>query len=114
MLIVDNVTLPEPQSLTPEHNKIWSANTGRLDSGYFVGDLIAVKRKLNITWGPCTKEDAQKILAATQKQFVQIKYINEENEEEPGEFYWGDLSGECYNMTVKYISSGFSCNASER
>lgn len=114
MLIVDNVTLPEPQSLTPEHNKIWSANTGRLDSGYFVGDLIAVKRKLNITWGPCTKEDAQKILAATRKPFVQIKYINEENEEDQGEFYWGDLSGDFYNLTVKHIMSGFSCNAIER
>lgn len=44
MFKVDTVTLPEPQALTTEHNKIWSSNTGRLDSGYFVGDLIAKKR----------------------------------------------------------------------
>ncbi len=114
MMIVDNVTLPEPQALTTEHNKIWSANTGRLDSGYFVGDLIAVKRKLNITWGPCTAANARKILAATRKQFVTIQYTNEENEDDEGEFYWGDISGDYYNLTVERIMSGFSCNAIER
>lgn len=114
MLKVDDIILPEPQAMSCEHNKIWSANTGRLDSGYFVGDIIAVKRKLNITWGPCTAEDAQKILEATDKQFVRIQYTAEDGTTQSGDFYWGDLSGDVYNYTVIHIMSGFSCNAIER
>ena len=114
MFKVDTVTLPEPQALTTEHNKIWSSNTGRLDSGYFVGDLIAKKRKLNLTWGPCTREQAALILTATEKQYVRIDYTNEKGEADSGDFYWGDLSGDVYNLTVEHIMSGFTCNAIER
>ncbi|MCQ2463983.1 MAG: hypothetical protein MJ095_00210 [Oscillospiraceae bacterium] len=108
------ITLPEPQALTPERNKIWSANTGRLDSGLFVGDLIAIKRKLNISWGPMTASDAKKIINAVNQQYVKIKYTGEDGEEQEGEFYWGDLSGDVYNLTVSHIMSGFTCNAIER
>lgn len=114
MLKVDNVTLPEPKTLTTEHNKIWSSNTGRLDSGYFVGDLIAVKRKLNITWGPMSKEEAQKVITAINKQFVRIEYTDEKNTTGSGDFYWGDGSFDFYNLTVDKLLSGGSCNAIER
>jgi len=114
MFKVNGVDLPEPQSVIFDRNKIWSANTGRLDSGYFVGDLIAIKRKLNVTWGPQTAEGAQLILNAVNQQFVTIKYTTEDRVERSGEFYWGDLSGEAYNFTVDYIMAGFSCNAIER
>ncbi|MCQ2464386.1 MAG: hypothetical protein MJ095_02240 [Oscillospiraceae bacterium] len=108
------VILPEPQSMTYEHNKIWSANTGRLDSGYFVGDIIANKRKLNVTWGACTAADAVKILNAVNQAFVTIWYTAEDGTIQTGEFYWGDVSGDAYNYTVQHIMSGFSCNAIER
>lgn len=114
MLKVNNVTLPEPQALTVEHNKIWSSNTGRLDSGYFVGDLIAIKRKLNISWGPMNKTDAQKVLTAVNSKFVTIIYIDEHKDQVSGEFYWGDVSSEFYNLTVESLISGCSCNAIER
>lgn len=114
MLKVDNVTLPEPKAMIYDHNKIWSANTGRLDNGYFVGDLIATKRKLNITWGACTASDAQKIINAVNKKFVEIQYTAEDGSVKSGNFYWGDASGEAYNFTVAHIMSGFSCNAIER
>lgn len=115
MIIVNNVTLPEPQALTTEHNKIWSSNTGRLDSGYFVGDLIGIKRKLNITWGPMTRAEAQKVLNAVNSKFVTIKYTNETSTTlAEGEFYWGDVSCEFYNFTVDAILSGCTCNAIER
>lgn len=114
MFKVNNITLPEPQALTTEHNKIWSANTGRLDSGYFVGDLIAVKRKLNITWGPMTAADAQKVINAVNNEFVTIQYTDETNKTSTGEFYWGDASFDYYNLTVAALLSGGTCNAIER
>lgn len=114
MFKVNSITLPEPVAITYDQNKIWSANTGRLDSGYFVGDLIAIKRKLNIQWGPQTAEDARKILNAVNQQFVTINYTAEDGTEKSGEFYWGDATGEAYNFTVEHIMSGFSCNAIER
>lgn len=108
------ITLPDPKALTPERNKLWSSNTGRLDSGYFTGDLIGIKRKLNITWGPMKASDAQKIIEATSEQYVTITYTAENGSESSGEFYWGDLSGDVYNYTVSHIMSGFTCNAIER
>lgn len=109
------ITLPEPKALTTEYNKIWSSNTGRLDSGYFVGDLVAIKRKLDISWGPMNRTDAQKVLTAVNSKFVTIQYNNETSATPvQGEFYWGDVSCEFYNLTVDALLSGCSCNAIER
>ena len=45
MLKRGSTTLPPPKSVTYSQNKIWSQNTGRLDNGFFVGELIAIKKK---------------------------------------------------------------------
>ena len=50
MIIVNGVTLPEEETLKITKEKIWSSNAGRLDNGYFAGDIVAVKHTLEVTW----------------------------------------------------------------
>ncbi len=57
-----NVELPAPVSISVGSEIIWSANTGRIASGKMVGDVIAEKEKLSVSWGILSKEE-----------FVQIK-----------------------------------------
>lgn len=67
-LTVDGVTLPTPalEGVTHSHNKMWSANTGRLEStGEMVGTIVAVKEKFEIKWPDLTPAQAQLIENAT-------------------------------------------------
>lgn len=61
-IYVDGVALPTPSlegvAITP--NKIWSANTGRLENtGEMVGTIVAIKSKVEIKWPPLTMADIQ-------------------------------------------------------
>lgn len=54
-LSVDGTQLPTPalQGVTITENKLWSANTGRLEqTGAMAGTIVAVKRKVEIKWPP--------------------------------------------------------------
>lgn len=50
-LSIGGVALPCPIQLTVNDELIWSANTGRTANGQMVGDVVAQKKKLEITWG---------------------------------------------------------------
>lgn len=42
--------LPSPTSIKHNDEIIWSTNTGRTSTGKMVGDVIAEKKNLEITW----------------------------------------------------------------
>lgn len=61
-IYVDGVALPTPalEGVTITPNKIWSANTGRLEnSGEMAGTIVAIKKKVEIKWPPLSLEDTQ-------------------------------------------------------
>jgi len=63
-LFVDGVQLPTPalEGVTITTNKMWSANTGRLEnSGEMAGTIVALKRKIEIKWPDLTMEKAKVI-----------------------------------------------------
>ena len=70
-IIIDGVTMPTPalSGLTIKKEKIWSNNTGRVANGDMVGDLIAIKYTLEITWPMLSRADAAKIDAAISPAF---------------------------------------------
>ncbi len=55
-LKIDGVTMPTPakNGIVEADQIIWSNNAGRSANGNFVGDVIAVKKTLTITWNPLT------------------------------------------------------------
>ena len=52
-----NEELPAPVSISIDSEIIWSSNTGRISSGKMVGDVIAEKEKITLSWGILTKEE---------------------------------------------------------
>lgn len=49
--------LPSPDAITAADEIIWSANTGRIDSGTMIGTVIAEKKTFDIEWGVLTVEE---------------------------------------------------------
>ena len=112
---IDNIDVATPKKLTIERNKLWSSNAGRLDSGYFVGDLIAIKTKLNVQWPPLTQQEASQLLTLLDRQYVSITYKSETGINVTKDFYFGDVSTGIYSWANgQQLVSGISCNAIER
>ncbi len=51
------VVLPAPVSLSSNNEIIWSSNTGRASDGTMIGDVVAEKRNLEISWGVLTETE---------------------------------------------------------
>ena len=111
MLQIGNTTLPAPKSVIYSSNKLWSQNTGRLDSGYFVGDLIAVKKKYEVTFPPLTPTQLSTVRTACNTDFatVVITDVGDDDNNPSTETvtltaYFGDITVEAYSWHngIKY------------
>ena len=105
-LIVDGIQLPTPalEGLTITTNKIWSANTGRLEStGEMAGTIVATKRKLEIKWPDLTMESARIIEDAVSsiEPFHELRYTDMTGKTESITVYFGDI-----NYTIYSYSEG--------
>ncbi len=49
-----NVLLPSPVEISTGDEIIWSANTGRSSTGKMIGDVIAEKETITVSWGVLT------------------------------------------------------------
>ena len=86
---------PEPDSiLTIKKEKVWSNNTGRVANGDMVGDLIAIKYTLEITWPMLSRADAAKIDAAISPAFFNVTFTD------PGSN--SRITKRCYSNTPSY------------
>ena len=97
MLRVDSTDLPAPKSVTYTQNKLWSQNTGRLDSGYFVGDLIAIKKKYQVTFPALTPTELATVRAAVNADFATVQITNAEGGTDTVSAYFGDVTVESYS-----------------
>lgn len=111
MLKVGTTELPVPKSVNYTENKLWSENTGRLDSGYFVGDLIGIKRKYEVVWPPLTPTQLSTVRTAINNQFAEVTITDiGDDDNNPSttdvtlNAYFGDLSVEAYSWRngIKY------------
>jgi hypothetical protein len=111
MLKVGTTELPAPKSVTYTDNKLWSDNTGRLDSGYFVGDLIGIKRKYEVVWPPLTPTQLSTVRTAVNGQFAEVTITDigdDDNNTSTTDVtlnaYFGDFSVKAYSWKdgIKY------------
>ena len=51
------VDLPSPTSLTVDDEIIWSSSTGRALDGTMLGDVVAEKKTLSISWGVLQEDE---------------------------------------------------------
>lgn len=97
MFKVNNTDLPTPKNVVYSQNKLWSQNTGRLDNGEFVGDLIAIKKKYEITFPALTPIQIQAVREAVNLQFADVQITNAEGGTDSVRAYFGDLTVESYS-----------------
>lgn len=119
-LYVDGVQLPTPkvEGVTITPNKIWSANTGRLESsGLMAGTIVAIKHKIEIKWPSLSMTEVQKIEAAvsTLTPFHTLKYTDMAGQTKEITVYFGDPSYTIYSYSpgVQWIND-VSVSAIER
>lgn len=97
MLKIGTTDLPTPKNVTYTQNKLWSQNTGRLDSGYFVGDLIAIKKKYQVIFPALTPTELATVRAAVNADFATVQITNAEGGTDTVSAYFGDVTVESYS-----------------
>lgn len=62
-MIINGVTVKEPKlgGVNVTDEPIWSANTGRSSSGKMIGDIVARKTTIEISWPPLTYAEMKAI-----------------------------------------------------
>lgn len=103
-LYIDGVQMPTPKlngvTITP--NKLWSDNTGRLESsGEMVGTIVAVKHKVSIKWPDLTMTQVQTIEAAVSSltAFHTLKYTDMTGTTQTLQVYFGDPTYTIYSYS---------------
>lgn len=86
-----NMELPAPVNLSIGSEIIWSSNIGRISTGKMIGDVIAEKEKLSITWGILTKSEYDTIKNAIKAGYWPLE-INVDGEPYTINAYRGALT----------------------
>lgn len=91
-LTINGWTAPAPQEggFVIGKEPIWSQNTGRVASGLMVGDIIAIKTTLEITWNKLLQNDLtelNKAVCNSSKPFFDVTYCDETGNKVTKTFY---------------------------
>ncbi len=97
MFKIGSTVLPTPKGVVYSDNKLWSQNTGRLDSGYFVGELVAIKKKYEVTFPPLTTSELETVKSAINDQFATVQITNAQGGTDTVDAYFGDITVEAYS-----------------
>lgn len=110
-LYIDNVKMPPPakEGISEADQLIWSSNAGRTANGTFVGDIIATKKTLSITWNQMSYDDFATIknhLSRIGHPFITVKYwACDSKREEKRKTFTGYTEGSTGTI-VTYTPSG--------
>ncbi len=72
----NGVALPAPTQIKVDDEIIWSSNTGRTASGDMVGDVVAQKKTISITWGVLNDEEMALIKNNLTASFFSLKFYD--------------------------------------
>ena len=115
-LYIDGRTMPPParEGIVESDQLIWSENAGRTASGHFVGDIIASKKTLTITWNELTYAEFLTIknaISQVGKPFVDIRYVDCSGEQKTFRGYTEGLTGTIVTYTGAGRVSNVTLNA---
>lgn len=119
-LYIDGVQVKTPklEGLDISENKMWSANTGRLETtGEMAGTITAIKSKMEISWPDMTVMDYLKIMeqVSTDTPFHELKWLDSFDEYHTLTVYFGDPTcTACYNSRKRPIVKGLKVSAIEK
>lgn len=110
-LQINGVTVAEPANsgVQISEEPIWSEKTGRdVNSGSMIGDIVAWKRTVAITWPPLTFAQVEAIKTAigvrAQRPFFSLAYTDSGGNTvlEPITVYSGNLEHTIYSISNAY------------
>lgn len=111
MIKINGVQIPTPSSYRVGIMDI-SGNAERTASGLMVRDIIATKRKIELSWNYLSQEDVSKILNLVSGAFFKVEYIDpQDNTVKTGIFYAGDRTVEALdyrNGRIRYQNLKFN------
>lgn len=119
-LYIDGVRVrtPKVDGIKYTTNKMWSANTGRLESsGEMAGTIVATKRKWEIEWPDMPVADYKTIedLVSNSTAFHAMKIVDAADETHEITVYFGDMSGTvAYSSMVKAVVRDLAVSAIEK
>ena len=119
ILKINNNNIADPKTLTWDLYDLDSEDgAGRNQQGEMFRDRVAVKRKLNCTWGPLEPAEMSTLLKSMDDIFFTIDYPDaHDGVYRKGTFYVGDRSVPMYvwnNKKGKFLWEGLSANFIER
>ena len=119
VLTINDVEIATPKTMTWDIYDLDSEDgSGRNQQGEMFRDRVAVKRKLNCTWGPLDPDEMANLLQAMDDVFFTLIYPDaHDGTYREGMFYVGDRSAPVYmwNETKgKYLWEGLTANFIER
>jgi len=89
ILVIDGVEMPDPSGMEIGIMDISKAE--RNARGTMIKELIATKRKIDISWEVLNQTQMSKVLNAVNKNFFQVTYTDPVTaNERTGTFYVGD------------------------
>ena len=101
VLKVNGSDIPDPTSITISRNKVWAQNTGRTKSGKYVGDIVALKWRIDATWNNVSENKAQEIMNAFEPAFMDVRFKNPKTKAfATAKFYGGDETLNVYNYDI--------------
>jgi len=74
-ITANGVAMPSPTQIKVSDEIIWSSNTGRVTDGSMVGDAIAEKTTIAITWEMITEAERSSIKSAMVIGFFPITVL---------------------------------------
>lgn len=90
--------MPKAEGLKITAEKVWSENTGRTADGTMVGDIIAIKPKLEIELPPMSRSEVASLDAAISSAFFSVTYSDPRtNSRVTGTFYANSPSYPVYS-----------------
>jgi hypothetical protein len=119
ILQINKFDVADPMTLTWDIYDLDSEDgAGRNQEGLMFRDRIAVKRKLNCTWGPLEPSEMSALLKAMDDVFFTLSYPDaHDGTYREGIFYVGDRSAPLYvwnDNKQKFLWEGLSANFIER
>ena len=109
---VGGVEMPPIKKLSITREPIWAKNTGRSANGTMVGDVVAYKTKLQITFVPLSDNQAAVLSAATRPAFFNVEFHDpEDNKKKTLRMYAGSLPFEVYSYVEglpRYVGTAIS------
>lgn len=77
---INGVTVPDPKygGINVTDENIWSSNTGRSSTGKMIGDIVARKATIDVSWPPLTYGQMKTIRDAiiSGGNFFEIEYLD--------------------------------------